>query len=270
MILKALEEDIGQGDVTTEALIAPGHMSKAVMVAKSPLVVAGLGIAGAVFTTLDPRVKLKQLVKEGAFVKPKTKLLSIEGHSQVLLKGERVALNFLQRLSGIATQTKQYVDETKGFHTQILDTRKTTPLFRHLEKFAVKKGGGKNHRMGLYDEILIKDNHIEALKGDVVKAIALARKHPLQVPVVIEVTHLKQLQKILNEPIDRVLLDNMTHAHIKTAVKMVNHRFKIEVSGGVTLKRIRSLCKLGVDYISVGALTHSVKAADISLEFLKS
>jgi len=267
LITKALEEDIGAGDLTASALLEIGQKGSASIVAKQDLVVAGLGVAGAVFTALDPHVTLAQMCEEGAFARKGQTLMRLQGRLQSLLMAERTALNFLQRLCGIATLTSQFVSCVKGVRTKILDTRKTTPLLRHLEKYAVRMGGGTNHRMGLFDEMMIKDNHIAALGGDIVLAIQRARQaYPSRV-LVVEVTTLQQLRSISELSFDRVLLDNMSNAQIQEALDLVRQRFPIEVSGGITLDRVKALSEMGVDYISVGALTHSAAAADLSLEF---
>lgn len=270
LIRKALDEDIGQGDITTEATVDATLQGVGILKAKEPLVVCGLGVFGAVFTALDPHIKMTQLSTDGLSVEAQTPLVKVEGAFSTLLKAERVALNFVQRLSGIATLTKQFVDQTQGSNSQILDTRKTTPLLRHLEKYAVKVGGGVNHRAGLYDQILIKDNHIAACGGSLRKAIERSRQKHTQKILVVEIASIEQLQEVLKisteYKIDRCLLDNMSNDLIQRCVEMIAGRIQTEVSGGVTLERVPELSRLGVNYISVGALTHSARSVDLNFK----
>lgn len=261
----ALREDTGTGDITSEAVIPKDLKGRGVVVAKAELVVAGLDVAGDVFLTLDPTTKIKQLVSDGQKVKAQTFVLEIEGYYRHLLQGERVALNFLQRLSGIATLTRKFAEQTEGTKTKILDTRKTAPLFRHLEKYAVRMGGGFNHRLGLFDAVLIKDNHIAACDGDVEKAIRRMKKVSKE-PITVEIAKVSDVETAVSAGAKRLLLDNMSDGEIERAVATVRGRAETEVSGGITLERVRRLSKLGVDFISVGAITHSAPAVDLSFE----
>jgi nicotinate-nucleotide pyrophosphorylase (carboxylating) len=266
LIKRALEEDLGRGDITTDSVVPAERTSTATLQAKEDLVVAGLGVAGGVFLTVDRTLEIRAKVRDGAFAKKGDLLMVVKGRTRSILKAERVALNFLQRLSGIATLTRRFVDRTKGTRTKILDTRKTVPLFRHLEKYAVRMGGGVNHRFGLFDAVLIKDNHIAAMGGSVGDCVKRARARQPGTLLVVEVTRQGQIEEAIGAGADRLLLDNMPDAKIAASLKKIRKRVATEVSGGVTLDRVRRLAKLGVDYISVGALTHSAKAADISLE----
>lgn len=266
IVLQALREDIGDGDVTTLATIPKSQVLYGEFLAKDFGVISGLDVVKSVFKLLDKKIKFENYVNNGSLVKRGQILASIEGRGIAILTGERVALNFLQRMSGIATTTKQYVDMVKGTKAVILDTRKTAPGLRVFDKQAVRDGGGKNHRFGLYDMFLIKDNHIVA-SGSITKAIHNVRKSNKQsLPIEIEVNNFHQLQEALLQKPDRIMLDNMSLKEIYEAVKFVAGQVAIEVSGGVNLKTVFAIAKTGVDYISVGALTHSVKALDISLE----
>ena len=265
----ALEEDAGRGDVTSGSVIDEGQEAEADIVAKERLVVCGLGIVEAVFTRFDWRTRLRSRVADGDPVTPGTLVATVRGPAQALLAGERVALNFLQRLSGIATLTQSFVAATEGAKVRVTDTRKTTPGLRALEKYAVRIGGGHAHRADLSSGILIKDNHV-ALVGSIREAIRRARAnatHCLRVEV--EVDSLTELDEALEAGADIVLLDNFATRDIAEAVKRVRDRATrtlIEVSGGVTLDRVRELAKTGADIISVGALTHSARAMDLSME----
>ena len=262
----ALAEDLGRGDVTTRALFHKGVPARAVITAKQAGVVAGLPIAGAVFRQVDSRLKFRALVKEGDRIKPGIALAIIRGDGRSILKGERVALNFLQRLSGIATLTAQFVEAVKGARVAILDTRKTTPGLRHLEKYAVRIGGGRNHRFGLFDGILIKDNHL-ALIGSLTEAVQQAKSRaPRGMLVEVEATTLAQVEAARQAGAEALLLDNMSLAELRKAVKLVNSRAFVEASGGITLANVRDVAATGVNAISIGALTHSAPAVDLSLE----
>lgn len=266
LIRAALAEDIGEGDITTRAIVSPSARGHAVLLAKEDFVVAGLFVAKEVFKTLDPGTSFRAHFKDGCRVKKGETLAEIEGRMDVLLSGERVALNFLQRLSGIATLTSRFVREIKGTKAKVLDTRKTTPCLRPLEKYAVKAGGGQNHRAGLFDSVLIKDNHIKAA-GGVGRALEMvAKKYGGLVRVEVEVTNLDELNEAIGFKPDIIMLDNMDAAVMKKAVRMVNKRSLIEASGGITLENIAKAARTGVDFISVGGLTHSAKAVDISME----
>ncbi len=250
----ALAEDLGSGDVTSLATIPATARSVALMRAREPLVVAGISFAEAAFRQLAPKIKIKKLARDGARVKAGAPLLKISGPSRALLSAERVALNFVQRLSGVATATAQFVDATKITRAKILDTRKTTPGWRRFEKYAVACGGGKNHRLGLFDMVLIKDNHLVALRNEKLK-------------VEVEADTLEQVAQAAGAGADIILLDNMTTAQLRQAVKIIRGRARTEASGGVNLKTVRGIAQAGVDFISVGAITHSARAVDIGLDF---
>ena len=267
----ALAEDVGGGDITTLATVPASATANAVMIAREPLVVAGLSIAEAVFGELSPAIRISRTAKEGAHVATGQSLLDISGPAQAILTGERVALNFVQRLSGIATLTRQYVDAVKGTRAQILDTRKTTPGLRRLEKYAVTCGGGHNHRVGLFDKVLIKDNHLAALQHDspnpIAAAIGRAREKYPQHQIEVEADTLEQVEQAVAAGADIVLLDNMNLVQLRVAVQQAKGRAKTEASGGVNLASVRQIAETGVDFISVGALTHSARAADVALDF---
>jgi len=273
LVALALAEDLGSaGDVTSQALIPAELQGQAVFVARAAGVLAGLPAVAFVLETLDPRLKLACLLEDGGRLVPGQPIAQVFGPLQTLLAAERTALNFLQRLSGIATQTRRYVDAVTGLATQVLDTRKTTPGWRLLEKYAVRQGGGHNHRLGLFDGILIKDNHLAALgPGAIPRAIQLARERaPSGLAVEVEVDSLDQLDVALSCGPDVVLLDNMNIDQLCEAVRRRNTRasgVKLEASGGVSLATIRAIAETGVDRISVGALTHSAPALDIALDF---
>jgi nicotinate-nucleotide pyrophosphorylase (carboxylating) len=276
LIELALKEDLGSvGDLTSEALLSWEQMGQAVLVARQPGVLAGMPAALEVFSRFDLRLPLEARRDDGAFLQPGDQLALIQGRMGSILATERTALNFVQRLSGVATQTRRYVDAVAGLPCQVLDTRKTTPGWRLLEKYAVRCGGSHNHRMGLYDGILIKDNHLAALTGHsdpVAEAVRLARqKHGNSVPLEIEVDTLDQLDVALKTRPDIVLLDNMPPAEMREAVRRRNAvapGVLLEASGGVTLETIRAIAETGVDRVSVGALTHSAPALDIALDYL--
>ena len=270
-VAAALAEDIGSGDVTTLATVPARAQISAVMRAREPLVVAGLAFAEAAFQNLSRAVRIKRLVTEGQSVKAGAVLLKLSGPASAILTAERVALNFFQRLSGVATLTAQFVDAVKGTGAQILDTRKTTPGWRHFEKYAVACGGGRNHRFGLHNMVLIKDNHLAALRTAKPNAIAAAvqrawKKFP-KLKVEVEADTLAQVTQAADAGADIILLDNMTPTQLRRAVELVAGRAKTEASGGVNLKTVRAIAETGVDFISVGALTHSARAVDIGLDF---
>ena len=269
-LLAALQEDLGSGDITTAALIPSGRRARARVVAKAPLVLAGLAVAAEVFRLADPSLQWKSLASEGDTLEAGSPIARIQGSARGILGAERVALNFLQHLSGIATLTRRFVEAVRGTGVQILDTRKTLPGLRWLEKHAVRVGGGRNHRMGLSDGILIKDNHI-ALAGGVARAVRAARSaapHTLRIQV--EVQSLAEVRAALEAGADALLLDNMSPELLRKAVALARGRAFLEASGNVTLDRVREVAETGVDAISVGALTHSAPAADIALEMEKS
>jgi nicotinate-nucleotide pyrophosphorylase (carboxylating) len=267
----ALAEDIGSGDVTTNATVPKGAEAKALMRAREPLVVAGLAFAEAAFRELSPELEIARKAEDGLRVMPKATLLEIGGLARAILSAERVALNFVQRLSGVATLTSQFVEAIKGTSAQILDTRKTTPGWRRFEKYAVTCGGGKNHRFGLDDMVLIKDNHLAALKNESPRAIAAAvqraRVADPKLKVEVEADTLEQVEQAVDAGADFILLDNMNMIQLRLAVQKCKGRAKTEASGGVTLASVKGIAETGVDFISVGALTHSARAVDIGLDF---
>ena len=270
-VKSALAEDIGSGDVTTRATVPKSLTFKTVMRAREPLVVAGLDFAEAAFRRLSSSVKIEYLVHDGTHVARGDNLLRISGSARAILTAERVALNFVQHLSGIATFTAQFVVAVSGTRAQILDTRKTTPGWRRFEKYAVACGGGKNHRIGLFDMVLIKDNHLAALQNEkpnaVAAAIQQARKKFPRLKVEVEADSLEQVAQAADAGADIILLDNMTPVQLRQAVKIAKGRAKTEASGGVSLGTVRAIAGSGVDFISVGALTHSARAVDIGLDF---
>ena len=265
IIYSALEEDIGQGDVTTNLLIPEDRKSKAHCIAKENFVLAGLPFVREVFRILDPSILIKTLYNDGSKVKKGNIIAEISGKTCVILKGERVSLNILQRLSGIATLTNRYVEKTRGLKAKIVDTRKTTPCHRFMEKYAVKVGGGYNHRFGLFDGILIKDNHIKTL-GNIKKAVREAKKGHHLFKIEVEVKNLKELKEAIESGADIIMLDNMSVRDMKEAVKIAKGRVMLEASGNISLENVREVAETGVDLISVGALTHSAPAVDISLK----
>jgi len=266
LIEEALFEDIGPGDITSEAVIPEEASSTAEIIAKQDLVLAGVLIAREVFRKLDPWVQFTPLAHDGSRVPSGSLIAQVQGRTRMLLAGERVALNLLQHLSGIATYTARYVDALKGSRAEILDTRKTLPGLRALEKYAVRTGGGRNHRFGLYDGVLIKDNHIKAA-GGIIKAMADIRKkvHPL-LKIEVEVKTLDEVREAMAAGATMILLDNMPPALMKQAVGIVGERVLVEASGNVTLDTVMAIAETGVDFISSGSLTHSAPAADISMK----
>jgi len=266
MIEQALSEDIGPGDVTSEATVPAGATSMAEMLAKQDLVLAGLDVSLEVFHYLDAAIQLTRFAQDGDRIKSGKVIARVSGSTRVLLAGERVALNLLQHMSGIATLTSKYVEQLKGLKAQALDTRKTLPGLRQLEKYAVRMGGGTNHRFGLYDGVLIKDNHIKAV-GSIAKAIESARRkahHLLKIEI--ETKTLDEVREALATKADIILLDNMPLDMIREAVKLINGQASVEASGNVTFETIREIGETGVDFISSGSLTHSAPAADISMK----
>lgn len=263
-VRRALAEDLGWGDVTTEAVVPTGLRATATLLAKSPTVLAGLDIAEETFRQLDPRVLVTRHADDGDWCQPGTTVATFEGSATALLTAERTALNFLQRLSGIATQTRRFVEAAAGRVT-ILDTRKTTPTLRALEKYAVRAGGGTNHRMALDDGILIKDNHIR-LAGGVVEALRRAGSRALDLPIEVEAQSMAQLAEALDAGATRILVDNFPDDELADIVRLTRGRATLEVSGGVNFERLERIAAAGVDFVSIGALTHSVVAADLSLE----
>jgi nicotinate-nucleotide pyrophosphorylase (carboxylating) len=263
----ALAEDIGPGDVTTLATIPATTTCEALLSTREAGIVAGLPVAVAAFRSLDPSLEISEYRRDGDRVAPGDRLLSVAGRARAVLTAERVALNFSQRLSGIATLTAEFVAAVAGTRAVIVDTRKTTPGLRSLEKYAVRVGGGRNHRFGLYDGVLIKDNHIAAA-GGVAPAVRAARRavpHTLRIQV--ETETLDQVQEALESGADAILLDNMTPAELRQAVTLVGGRAVTEASGGITLATVRAAAESGVDLISIGALTHSAPSLDLGLDF---
>ncbi len=268
VVRRALREDLGSGDVTTNWIIPADQTSQAIIIAKAEGVIAGLEVARAVFRLVDPRITFEPVVGDGAAVKPRDLVARLAGPTRGLLSGERVALNFMQRLSGTASMARAYSQAIAGTRAVVLDTRKTTPGLRLLEKYAVRMGGGQNHRIGLYDMVLIKDNHIQAA-GSITAAVQRVKaKNRKRLPIEVEVRTLPELEEALGLGVDRILLDNMDCAQMRQAVEVAAGRTPLEASGNVTLQNIRQVAETGVDYISSGALTHSVKALDLSLDFV--
>jgi len=267
----ALDEDIGSGDVTTDAVIPSDARLRVVIRARTPAVVAGLPVVRLVYRELSTSVDIQFYAQDGDFVGAGAILARIEGPARPILTGERVALNFIQRLSGIATLTAKFVEAVRGTKATIVDTRKTTPGLRLLEKYAVRCGGGKNHRFGLFDAVLIKDNHLGVLgrisSNPVAYAVKLAKQKYPELKVEVEVEDLQQLDWAIEAGADVVLLDNMSIDMIRDAVKQAAGRVQLEASGGITLANVREVAEAGVDYISVGALTHSAPAVDIGMDF---
>ncbi|MCX7830115.1 MAG: carboxylating nicotinate-nucleotide diphosphorylase [Acidobacteria bacterium] len=264
MIRSAILEDAPYGDLTSNSLEISG-IGNGYFLAKEDFILCGMEVVARVFKILDESVKIIQKYQDGQFIKRGTKFCFVKGDLRALLLGERTALNFLQRLSAIATKTNRAVKLLGKSRTKLLDTRKTTPLFRCLEKYAVKTGGGTNHRMGLSDAILIKDNHIEAV-GSISEAIRRARKNCPMKKIEIEVKNIQEFIEAANEKADIIMLDNFTPDDIKRALKLKPKGILTEISGGVVLDNLPYLAKLGVDFVSMGALTHTIKAIDISFE----
>ena len=270
-VKKALAEDIGRGDVTTLATVSKNLNVVALMRAREPLVIAGIEFAEIAFREFSSKIKIRKLSRDRQKLAAGRTLLKISGPARAVLSAERVALNFVQRLSGVATLTSRFVEAIRGTRVKILDTRKTTPGWRRFEKYAVDCGGGENHRLGLFDMILIKDNHLAALlnakPNAIAAAIARAREKFPKLKIEVEADDLKQVKQAVNAGADFILFDNMNLKQLRQAVKIVNGRAKTEASGGVNLKMVRTIASTGVDFISVGALTHSARAVDIGLDF---
>lgn len=272
-IVNALAEDVGDGDHTSLATIPEGTKGKARLLIKDTGILAGVDLAIEIFREIDPKLKVHVLLKDGAEVKPGDVAFEVEGSVHCILKAERLVLNSMQRMSGIATTTNEVVDILAGTNTRVLDTRKTTPGMRYLEKWAVKIGGGVNHRFGLYDMILIKDNHVD-YAGGIANAINNTRQyladHHKKLAIEIEVRNLDELEEVLQTGgVDRILLDNFKFDVLKQAVGMIEGRYITEASGGITVDNVRDYAACGVDYVSMGALTHSVKSLDMSLKAIK-
>jgi nicotinate-nucleotide pyrophosphorylase (carboxylating) len=260
----ALAEDVGEGDVTTEATVEPDTVGAAELLVKEPGIVCGLEVAEAVFRALEPELRFEALVDEGAVITGPTAVARVTGPERAILTGERTALNFLGRLSGVATLTRRYVEAVAGTGAAILDTRKTTPGLRDLEKHAVAVGGGRNHRFGLDDGVLVKDNHLRAA-GSIAAAVERLRA-ATHLPIEVECDTLGQVEEALGAGAEAILLDNMRADELRAAVSLARGRARLEASGGVTLENVRAIAETGVDEISVGALTHSARSLDVSLE----
>ncbi len=269
IIEAALQEDLPQGDITSESIIPDDSRSRAIILAKEDGILAGMDVASRVFEKIDLDIEFKREKNDGQKFSKGETLAELEGSSISILKGERTALNFLQRMSGIATNTGRFVEALKGTRTKILDTRKTTPGLRNLEKYAVKIGGGQNHRRSLSEMVLIKDNHLK-LVGSISEAVKRAKERVAPgIKVEVEATCLAEVQEAVRSGADMVMLDNMSMDKMKEVVEWVERRIPLEVSGSVTLSKIREIAALGIDFISVGSLTHSYKSVDISMEFLE-
>lgn len=267
LVRLALVEDLGEtGDLTSAAVIPPGQHIRAQLVAKQGGVICGLMLVSEVYRQVDPAVVVTPTLNDGDFVTDGALVCEVDGAGRSVLAGERVALNFLQRLSGVATLTAQFVAAVEGMNAVILDTRKTTPGWRALEKYAVRLGGGSNHRMGLYDMVLIKDNHVDAA-GGITRAVEAVRasEQARDLAVEVEVSSLDQLREALECGVDRILLDNMNLPQMRAAVEIAAGYVPLEESGNMTLERVRAVAEMGVDFISVGALTHSAPALDLSM-----
>jgi len=260
----AYAEDIGDGDITTNNLVPPSDLKNAVMVAKEEGVVAGVPVAEMVFKKLDKNLVWNVIKPDGSEVKPGDVIVEFTGTYRALLTGERTALNFLQRMSGIASFASLCMKEIKGLNVEILDTRKTLPGYRMLDKYAVRMGGASNHRIGLYDMVMIKDNHIQVAGGIKPAVEAIRRKLPMSMKIEVETSNLTEVQEAIDAGAEIIMLDNMSLEMMAEAVQLIGKRAKTEASGNMTLNRIRTVALTGIDYISIGALTHSVKALDIS------
>jgi nicotinate-nucleotide pyrophosphorylase (carboxylating) len=266
LIVIGLKEDVNTGDLTSDLLVPAAIQTTAIMIAKAEGVIAGLHVAEAVFRKLDPSIDFIPEVLDGNKVRIGDLICTIKGSYKALLTGERLALNFLQRMSGIATETAKYVEAVKGFKTIILDTRKTAPGLRLIDKYSVNAGGGTNHRMGLYDMIMIKDNHI-SIAGSITKAVKAIRPAiSNQIKIEVETTSLDEVKEALRAGADIIMLDNMDIETMQKAVQLIDGKVKTEASGNMNLERVRNVAATGVDFISIGALTHSVTALDISLK----
>ena len=272
-IVSSLKEDVGDGDHTSLATIPPDTTGKAKLLVKDYGILAGVELAAEIFHVVDSQLKLNIFLEDGAKIKPLDIAFEVEGNVQSILKAERLVLNCMQHMSGVATKTREIVDILKGTNTKVLDTRKTTPGMRYLEKWAVRIGGGVNHRFGLYDMILIKDNHVD-YAGGIREAIESARRYVAdlnkKLAIEIEVRNIEEVEQVLQTGgVDRILLDNFNYSDLSDAVDMIEGRYITEASGGITIDNIREYAACGVDYISVGALTHSVKSLDLSLKAVK-
>ncbi len=270
LIKRALEEDVGYGDITTQSLVPPEQKARGIFTAKSPGIVAGIKVSQAVFAYLDPEVEFDMLKSDGDEIQPGDVIAVVRGKARTLLTGERLALNFLQRLSGIASKTRKMVDMIKYSKSELLDTRKTTPGLRVLEKYAVGIGGARNHRFGLFDGVMIKDNHIKTV-GSIQKAVSTARqKVPHTIKIEVEVETMEQLQEALEAHADIIMLDNMDVYEMIEAVNIVGGRAILEASGGINEGNLAEVARTGVDFISMGALTHAATSLDISFDIVEA
>ena len=266
VVRRAVEEDLGTGDITTDNIIEEGEVGKGVITVKEEAVISGLKVAEMVFKKIDPELDFRYLKEDGDEVEEGDDIAVVDGKVRSILKGERLALNFLQRMSGIATKTRRYVDKVKDYDVRIVDTRKTTPNLRMFEKWAVRSGGGHNHRMGLYDAVLIKDNHIRSA-GSISEAMRKVKdKIPHTVKIEVEVESIEGVEEALENYADIVMLDNMDLEDMKRSVKLIGEKAVVEASGGITLDNVQDVASTGVDVISVGALTHQIESIDISLD----
>lgn len=270
IINTALEEDLAYGDLTSTLLIPPTLLARAAIIAKSHMIVAGVAVAREVFQAVDSTIALTTHFGDGTSVRPSTTILTMKGKAQSLLQGERIALNFLQRLSGISTLTHQFCEAVRDYPVAIIDTRKTTPGLRALEKWAVRLGGGKNHRFSLHDGILIKDNHLIVMASqhmNITQTCLLARQHaPHGLRICVEVETVAQVRQALKGKADVLLLDNMTPDQVRQAIDIIQRQALVEVSGGITLDNVRDMAEAGPDFISIGALTHSAPSMDLSMD----
>ncbi|HEX28619.1 carboxylating nicotinate-nucleotide diphosphorylase [Candidatus Poribacteria bacterium] len=268
LIRLAIEEDIGLGDITSRLVLPIGLRGEAIIIAKDNGILAGMEFFKAVYAEIDPHLEISFEKEDGEEIRYGEVVCSLKGSVESILTGERTGLNFLQRLSGIATLTAKFVREVKGFPVKITDTRKTTPGWREMEKYAVRVGGGYNHRLGLYDSVLIKDNHIAAA-GSITAAVKAAReKAPHTMKIEVEVETLEGVEEALRAHVDIIMLDNMPIEMIRQAVNMIDGRALVEVSGGISLKDVRQIAEIGVDIISIGALTHSATPVDMSMKLV--
>ena len=270
ILQNALKEDLGDGDHTTLATVPENVTGQAHLIIKDYGILAGISVIQRLYQLFDPSLKLNIFLNDGAEIKPNDIAFTVSGKARSILQTERLALNILQRMSGIATSTRKFVDKIKDTNAIILDTRKTSPCLRLLEKMAVKIGGGQNHRFGLYDMILIKDNHIDfagGIKPAITNTVNYLKKHNLNLKIEIEVRNFNELEQVLQTGnIHRIMLDNFTPEQVKKAVQIINHKYETEASGGITLENIRNYALTGVDFISVGALTHQIHSLDMSLK----
>lgn len=272
-IQNALEEDVREGDHTSLSTVPENAVGKARLLVKDTGIIAGVELAELIFKTVDPRLRIEVLIPDGQPIQPGDIVMYVEGSDRSILTAERLVLNCMQRMSGIATLTRSIVEKLEGTRCQVLDTRKTTPGIRLLEKWAVKIGGGVNHRFGLFDMILIKDNHADyagGIKNALTAAQNYVKDHQLDIPIEIEVRNLEELQEVLEVGgVVRIMLDNFSYAQIREALKLIDGRFPTEASGGITPETVREYAETGVDYVSMGYLTHSVKSLDLSLKAIK-